>query len=89
MKSASGDKIIVIQDDMIIQEEGWNVRMEKPFKAFDDVFAVTANTAHNRIFNTNSVHIFNTQTVTLCYTICFIYDRASDAFYLNYKKTNS
>ena len=57
MKIARGDKVIIVQDDMIIREKGWNVRMEKPFTAFSDVFAVTSRTAHNWIFNPNSKHL--------------------------------
>lgn len=57
MKAAQGNKIIIVQDDMIIKEKDWNLRMEKPFKAFDDVFAVTSRTAHNWIFNPNSKHL--------------------------------
>ena len=57
LKIARGDKVIIVQDDMIIREKGWNVRMEKPFKAFSDVFAVTSRTAHNWIFNPNSKHL--------------------------------
>lgn len=57
MKIANGDKIIIVQDDMIIKEPNWNVRLEKPFKAFNDVFAVTSRTAHNWILNPNSKHL--------------------------------
>ena len=32
LKAASGDKVIIIQDDIIVNEKDWNVRMEKPFK---------------------------------------------------------
>ena len=37
--------IIIVQDDQLIKEKGWNTRMRKPFEAFDDVFAVTARTS--------------------------------------------
>jgi len=47
LKEASGQYVIIIQDDMVIKEKGWNTRMRKPFDAFGDVFAVTARTAHN------------------------------------------
>ena len=43
LKAAKGDKVIIIQDDMIVNEQDWNLRMEKPFKVFDDVFAVIIN----------------------------------------------
>ena len=56
LREAVGDKVIIVQDDMIIKEFGWNMRMEKPFIAFDDVFAVTARTAHNWVKNPNSIH---------------------------------
>jgi len=56
LKEAEGDKVIIVQDDMIIKEKGWNERMEKPFIAFDDVFAVTARTAHNWAWNPYSQH---------------------------------
>ena len=57
LKHATGEYAIIIQDDMIIKEDGWNRRMQKPFNKFDDVFAVTARTAHNYIPNPNSQHV--------------------------------
>ena len=57
LKEALGKYVIIVQDDMIIKEEGWNQRMRKPFDAFDDVFAVTARTAHNYEFNPNSPYL--------------------------------
>ena len=56
LKQAVGDKVVIVQDDMLIREYGWNMRMEKPFIAFDDVFAVTARTAHNWVRNPHSKH---------------------------------
>lgn len=56
-KNSEGDYIIIVQDDMIIKEYGWNLRMLKPIDKFDDVFAVTARTAHNWILNSNSKDI--------------------------------
>jgi glycosyltransferase involved in cell wall biosynthesis len=47
IKSAEGEKIVIVQDDMIIKEKNWNHNLEKPFKNYDDVFSVTAQTAHN------------------------------------------
>ena len=72
MKASKGDKIIIIQDDMVIKEKGWNVRMEKPFKTFDDVFAVTSRTAHNWISNPNSKHLGMTNDLDDCW--CDIVD---------------
>lgn len=56
MKSCYGDNIVIVQDDMIIKEHGWNERMSKPLSLFDDVFAVTARTAHNWEYNPNNQH---------------------------------
>ena len=42
LRRASADKVIIVQDDMVITEQGWNERLQKPFDKFDDVFAVTA-----------------------------------------------
>jgi len=54
---STGDYIIIVQDDMLINEPDWNVRLIKPMQAFDDVFAVTARTTHNWIVNDKSKHI--------------------------------
>ena len=54
LKMAEEDYCIIVQDDMVIQEHGWNQRLLKPVLAFDDVFAVTSRTAHNWILNDNS-----------------------------------
>lgn len=51
-----GEYIIIVQDDMIINEADWDERILKPF-IFNDVFAVTARTAHNWEVNKNSKHI--------------------------------
>ena len=42
LKFPEGDYAIIVQDDIIVQEPGWNLRMMEPFEVFDDVFAVTA-----------------------------------------------
>jgi glycosyltransferase involved in cell wall biosynthesis len=55
-KNSCGEYIIIIQDDMIVNEEGWDKRLLKPF-VFDDIFAVTARTAHNWVVNDKSIHI--------------------------------
>lgn len=57
LRECEGDKVIIVQDDMVIKESGWNDRLEKPFDEFVDVFAVTARSAFNYRFNRNSVHI--------------------------------
>jgi glycosyltransferase involved in cell wall biosynthesis len=50
LKHVTSDYVIIIQDDMIIKEKNFDERMLKPFLAFDDVFAVTSQTAHNNKF---------------------------------------
>lgn len=47
LKEVTSDYVILIQDDMIIKEKDFDKRMLKPFISFDDVFAVTSQTAHN------------------------------------------
>ncbi len=54
-KHSSGDIIIIIQDDMIINEYGWDARLIKPILTFDDVFSVSANCAHDWIYNPNNI----------------------------------
>ena len=77
MKMAQGDKIIIVQDDMIIRERDWNSRMEKPFLAFDDVFAVTSRTAHNWKLNPNSQHLGMKNNLDNCW--CDIVDHIDHA----------
>lgn len=57
LKECEGEKVIIVQDDMVIKENGWNQRLEKPFEEFNDVFAVTARSAFNYRFNQNSQHV--------------------------------
>jgi len=54
LKASTGDYIIIVQDDMIINEENWNLRMRKPIENYDDIFAVTSKTAHNWKYNFNN-----------------------------------
>lgn len=56
-KASHGKHIIIVQDDVLINEDGWNLRLLKPFKEFGDVFAVTGNTAHNWAVNPDSVDV--------------------------------
>jgi glycosyltransferase involved in cell wall biosynthesis len=56
-KSSQGEFVAIIQDDMLINEDGWDVRMLKPFHAFSDVFSVTSHTSHNWMFNSGSHHV--------------------------------
>jgi glycosyltransferase involved in cell wall biosynthesis len=54
LKIATGDQVIIVQDDQIVAEPGWNLRMLKPLQQFSDVFAVSANCAHNWMINPHS-----------------------------------
>jgi len=56
LRLASSEISIIIQDDMVMTEQGWNTRLTKPFREFDDVFGVSANCAHNWELNPNSKH---------------------------------
>ena len=76
-KEAIGKYVTIVQDDQVINEEGWNVRMHKPFEAFDDVFAVTARTAHNLILNPNSTHLGMKDNLDNCW--CDILDNVDVA----------
>ena len=75
--SAEGKYVIIVQDDMVIKEEGWNTRMRKPFEAFDDVFAVTARTAHNYVFNSNSPYLGMEEDLDNCW--CNIVEPCDEA----------
>ena len=49
-KAANGDFIAIIQDDQIVNEYSWNLRMLQPF-AFGDIYGVTSGAAHNWSLN--------------------------------------
>lgn len=68
LKVAKGEYVIIVQDDMIIREQGWNQRMQKPFDAFDDVFAVTSRTAHNWVLNPDSRHVHMKEHLDNCWS---------------------
>ena len=55
-RRSTGDYIIIIQDDVLINEPFWNERLLKPFE-LSNVFAVTGNMAHNWEINPESKHI--------------------------------
>jgi glycosyltransferase involved in cell wall biosynthesis len=67
LKRAEGERVIIVQDDMIIKEFGWNSRMEAPFVEFDDVFAVTSRTAHDWEFNINTQHLYMNEDLDNCW----------------------
>jgi glycosyltransferase involved in cell wall biosynthesis len=56
LKNSNGDYCIIVQDDMLINEVGWNERLLKPINQYSDVFAVTGRHSHNWIHNINSIH---------------------------------
>lgn len=58
-KVAKGEYVIIVQDDQVVTEHGWNARMQKPFDKFSDVFAVTTKCAHNWVCNPNSFFLHN------------------------------
>ncbi len=47
IRKADGDYVIILQDDCVVDEKNWNVRILEPFAAWHDVFAVSGNCAHN------------------------------------------
>lgn len=61
LKLVESDTSIIMQDDMVINEQDWNLRLTKPFREYDDVFAVTANCAHNWVLKPNSKDIYKTE----------------------------
>ena len=51
LKIVDNDYVLLIQDDMVVNEKDFDIRMLKPFQTFNDVFAVTSFVAHNNIYN--------------------------------------
>ena len=47
LKNVTNDYSIILQDDMVVDEMGWDKRLISPLLAFDDIFAVGAKNAHN------------------------------------------
>jgi glycosyltransferase involved in cell wall biosynthesis len=79
LKSAKGKYVIIVQDDMIVKEDGWNLRMQKPFDAFDDVFAVTSRTAHDWEFNPNTKHLGMKEDLDNCWCDICIHTNHADS----------
>jgi glycosyltransferase involved in cell wall biosynthesis len=67
LKHASSKYVIIVQDDMLMNEISWNERLVKPFEKFDDVFAVSANCAHNWQSNPNSKHLGMVENLDNCW----------------------
>ena len=59
LKEVTSDYVILIQDDMIIKEKDFDKRMLKPFITFNDVFAVTSQTAHNNQIDKGTIITIN------------------------------
>jgi glycosyltransferase involved in cell wall biosynthesis len=57
LKIVDNNYVLLIQDDMVVTEKDFDIRMMKPFETFDDVFAVTSFVAHNNIYNENTGEI--------------------------------
>lgn len=51
-KNSIGEYIIEIQADMKMTEPGYNIHLQKPFKLFDNLLAVSGRCGHN-LFNNN------------------------------------
>jgi glycosyltransferase involved in cell wall biosynthesis len=51
LKLGTEDYIITIQDDMEIQEKGWEVRLTYPIRKYDDIFSTGAYIAHDIDFD--------------------------------------
>jgi glycosyltransferase involved in cell wall biosynthesis len=57
LKIVENDYALLIQDDMVVNEKDFDIRMLKPYQTFDDVFAVTSFIAHNNTYNEQSGEI--------------------------------
>lgn len=49
LKRSRCDASILVQDDMVVTEKDFDMRLVKPINAYEDVFAVTGRTAHNDV----------------------------------------
>ncbi len=78
IRSSEGTYCVIVQDDMVVNEAGWNERLTKPVIAFPDVFAVTANTAHNFKLNPRSKHINMSENLDYCWCDILDYDSVID-----------
>jgi glycosyltransferase involved in cell wall biosynthesis len=69
---SEGKYCIHLDDDMIVNESGWNERLLKPVQVFPDVLAVTANTAHDLTYHKGSRHENMIEDLDYCW--CDILD---------------
>ena len=51
LKQAVGNYCLLVQDDMVVTEKNFDLRLLRPLSVFEDCFAVTARTAHNNFVN--------------------------------------
>lgn len=50
-KNSSGDYVIIVQDDIIVNEAGWDERIIKPMTQMEGVVSVSGNCAHDWVYN--------------------------------------
>jgi glycosyltransferase involved in cell wall biosynthesis len=68
LKMVSNNFVVLVQDDMIIMEKDFDKRMLKPFYEFNDVFAVTSQTAHDNLIVGDTVITTNSADRRLGYS---------------------
>jgi len=56
--AASGEYVLLIQDDMVIREPGYDQRLLEPFRRFDRVIAVSGRDAHNLVSDEQGIAVF-------------------------------
>jgi glycosyltransferase involved in cell wall biosynthesis len=78
LRAATGDHVIIIQDDMVINEDGWNKRLLRPITEFSDVFAVTARTSHNWVYNPRSIHDSMKENLDNCWCDILVHTDHAD-----------
>lgn len=66
LKAANSKHLVIVQDDMILNEKDWLLRMKKPFE-MSDVFSVTARTAHDWVYNPNTKHESMLENLNNCW----------------------
>lgn len=47
MKASSGEYYLLLQDDMVPNERGWDIRMMRPMEVWEDIFAISGRNAYN------------------------------------------
>lgn len=59
LRASTQPYCMIIQDDMVIQERGFDDKLLTPLLKFNDVFAVSARTAHDNVLIGNEIHHVN------------------------------